>query len=319
MQSIMKKSLRNSLIFVATCLISSSCDTFKEDATPVQQFDELNLVVLPNSSTVVNLKEGLESFGTLTISAAKEPSLGSLSALSNTIVKYQASGKLSNGQSDQFTYNVFNDANQLLGQRTYNVNLTSDTTSLPCGVYAFPDSVSIAQNQPITINVLDNDVFCSVNKNDLVFGMDLPASNGLTEIDYPVIRYYPSTLFRGTDQFVYTLMDKNKVYASALVTISVGGADLCPFKALADKYDLTDSTQLTSYRLPVQLNDQKCSSAITGFRIKTGAQSGTATINGDKLIYSPNANSTGLDSVRYEICAAASGLCSQATVIIKLK
>lgn len=319
MKASIKRSILSLIVFAAASLIFSSCDTFKEDALPVQQFNELDLVVLPNSSTIVNLKEGLESFGTITISPAKEPTFGSLSSLSNTIVKYQATSTFSKGQSDQFTYNVFNQANQLLGQRTYNVNLTSDTTDLPCGVYSFPDSVAIAQNQPITINVLDNDVFCSVNQGDLVFGMDLPAANGLTEIDYPVIRYYPSTVFRGRDQFVYTLMDKNKVYSSALVTISVGGSDLCPFKAIDDKYDLTDSTQLASYRLPVQLNDQKCNSTITGFAIKSGAQSGTASISGDKLIYSPRANSTGLDSVRYEICSATSGLCSQATVIIKLK
>jgi hypothetical protein len=36
-------------------LIFTACDTLTEDAQPVQRFEDLNLVALPNSSAVVNL------------------------------------------------------------------------------------------------------------------------------------------------------------------------------------------------------------------------------------------------------------------------
>ena len=305
------------LTVVAACALLISCDTFKQDAIPTQKLDDKNLVVLPNSSAVVNLREGLTSFGTVTVTAAKSPTYGSLMSLNDYVIKYQASGQLS-GSTDQFVYNIYDNNNELVGQRTYNVTVANDTSNLPCGMYSFPDSVTTGENEPITINVLDNDVFCSISKNDLVFGMDLPASHGLTEIDYPVIRYYPSTIFRGTDQFVYTLMDKSGVYASAIVTINVGSSGLCPFQAVGDKYDLADSAAL-SYKFPVQLNDRKCNGTVAGFSIINAPLSGTANIFGDLILYTPSTTATGFDSLRYEVCSAATGECSRASVVIKLK
>ncbi|HEY9663894.1 MAG TPA: Ig-like domain-containing protein, partial [Allocoleopsis sp.] len=89
---------------------------------------------------------------------------------------------------------------------------------------ANPDSVSIAQNQTITLNVLANDT--DAEQDTLTVTGSTPSSNGSLTNDNGNFTYTPNAGFSGTDSFTYTISDGKGGTDTATVSIAVGTRQL---------------------------------------------------------------------------------------------
>src|SRR5205814_1650928 len=85
---------------------------------------------------------------------------------------------------------------------------------------AGPDSVTTAEDVPVTFNVLANDL--DANADALtVIGFTLPAQGTLTNNGNGSFTYAPGPNFNGTDAFTYTIGDGRGGTATASVDITV--------------------------------------------------------------------------------------------------
>jgi gliding motility-associated-like protein len=188
---------------------------------------------------------------------------------------------------------------------------------------AILDTASTPEDTPVTIQVPDNDIDVDNNIDYSSVTIILPPANGVTSGIDPVtgfITYTPNLNFNGVDSLIYQICDLGSpVYCdTAWVYITVGPVNDPPV-AVTDTASTLEDTPIL---IGIEANDYDVDGNLdpNSVVIITPPLFGNATFNpaNDSLLYVPNPNFFGTDSLLYSICDSA-GLCDTAWVYITIQ
>ena len=175
-----------------------------------------------------------------------------------------------------------------------------------CDTYfeAIDDETDTNVNEPVTINVLENDNNNSDCKlGDLALSIVSQPSNGTVTINADgTFEYTPNEDFVGQDSFEYEVCCLS-VCDVAIVTISIN--DAMPM-ANNDQVSTEENVPVT---INILENDdpffQNCDIDDLTIEIVSAPFSGLVAIFSiDSIVYTPNENFVGEDSFEYEVCCA---------------
>lgn len=220
--------------------------------------------------------------------------------------------------TDVFTYQVCdNGMPSLCATATVTINVTLFYRA----PVAIDDIVNIDEDNPITIDVLNNDVYPdgSVSINDL--SITAQPINGTAVIDMLTgeITYTPSPNYYGSDSFVYQICNLIGLCDEATVWITVNSVNDSP--VVQNDYVEVDTNTLVIIKVIENDSDPDGVLDISSLKIVTLPTHGTVTINSQngEITYTPNDNYFGNDSFEYEICDSETPpLCSTAIVSINV-
>lgn len=190
---------------------------------------------------------------------------------------------------------------------TLEVNVCDTATVQVTIMEAIDDATSTKYNEPVTIEVLENDI----GPNLVVTSIPSPPSNGgsVTIQDDGSVEYTPVTNFVGIDTFVYQACEEDTTNCdTATVTVHVMVA--------------VDDIANTPYEEPTTIsvlnNDNGGSECLKVEGITSVPSSGTATPQADgTILYDPNDDFAGIDTFDYKACLCdQSDVCSTATVVV---
>ncbi len=191
---------------------------------------------------------------------------------------------------------------------------------------AVDDAISTPENTAVPIMVTLNDS----DPNDPLGNIDptsvdtlpgLSPVNGTVTINPTtgVITYTPNPGYSGLDSLEYVVCDDGNPLPAqcdtAKVVINVGAVNDKPIAV----DDAATTPEDTPIYVDVQDNDtDPDGDPLTTTEIILMVTDGTASIsNGDSILYTPNPNFNGMDTLTYSVCDAG-GLCDTAQVIITI-
>ena len=172
------------------------------------------------------------------------------------------------------------------------------------------DTATVTEGTSVTINVLAND---SDPDNDplSITAVSAPA-HGTAAIAGSAIVYVPATGFTGTDTFGYTISDGHGGSASANVSVSVATQPNRPPEAAPD-------SATTTFGRPVAINVLANDSDPDGNTLTivsvTQPASGSVTINGTTLVFTPAPGFSGTARFTYTIEDGHGGTSSAAVSV----
>ena len=182
-------------------------------------------------------------------------------------------------------------------------NDTSGVTALPKPVNNPPvanlDYYDVLKNSVDNVlNVLENDTDEDPADTVKIEQVSDP-KNGTIKYSQDYIYYTPNTGFTGQDSFEYTISDNSEEKDVAEVYINVLETNH-PSIANDDYYNiLEDSVDNT---LDVLSNDtDEDEDSLTLVSINSGPYNGDAYVSGDNILYTPDANYSGTDTLSYTI------------------
>ncbi|WP_158622520.1 Ig-like domain-containing protein, partial [Pedobacter sp. KBW06] len=184
------------------------------------------------------------------------------------------------------------------GTDTNNDNPTVITIAKPPVVK--DDTKETQQNKPVLIDVQKND---EPGNSDIVPGSTTiitQPKNGTVKVNADgTVTYTPNPGYTGTDEFTYTVTDKNgQISNQAKVTLTV-----VPTKPVA----IDDAAEIqwnTEVKIPVLGNDKTDAAAFDKGTLEITEQPkhGTVKVNPDGTVtYLPNSGYTGADTFKYRI------------------
>ncbi|MCB1621681.1 MAG: tandem-95 repeat protein [Thiothrix sp.] len=199
---------------------------------------------------------------------------------------------------DSFTYTV-SDGQGHTASATVTITVTSSgvVNQVP---QAVNDNVLTKINTALTIDVLGNDSDADGDFLTITAYDQGTANGGSVVLADGFLVYTPGTDFIGVDSFAYTVSDGQGGSASAVVTVTIeDGVNHAPV-AVDDKTSTLADTAVTINVLGNDTDPDGDKLFIEGFASHT-AQGGTVVQQDDKLIYTPPAGFTGVDSFEYGI------------------
>lgn len=188
------------------------------------------------------------------------------------------------------------------------------------------DSATTVINNPIIIDILDNDsdVDGTLDPNSVTI-ITNPTSGSITNINTltGAVTYQPNTNFVGVDTFEYQVCDNDYLCDTAIVTVTVrgggGGGEKYPPVANDDAAVTNTSTPVI---IDILANDYDTDGYlnVSSIIIISGPTSGSVTdintTNG-AVTYNPSPGYIGTDSFVYRVCDN-DGMCDTATVTITI-
>ncbi len=169
---------------------------------------------------------------------------------------------------------------------------------------ALDDAAETILDEAVTVSPLDNDT--SVVDGALSIAIVTGPTHGTATInDDSTITYTPEDGYYGADSFVYQITDAASNTATATVSINV-----FQLQAVGDTASAAMNTPPT---IAVLNNDIGAVSIVS----VTDASNGTVSLDGNNIIYTPNADFTGPDLIGYTI-ADSLGHTSSTTVDISV-
>ncbi len=176
------------------------------------------------------------------------------------------------------------------------------------------DADNTGINEPVTIDILGNDVLPDGFEDSNITIIDGVENGGLTAIGDGEYTYIPDDGFVGTDTFTYVISYPGFGSDTAIVIITV--VDDTPEGPTAVD-DAESIEEGTTANIDVVFNDTDPSGGLlTVTDITTEPTNGTVVNNGDGTItYIPDAGFSGTDSFEYIVCNE-DGLCDSAIVTI---
>jgi VCBS repeat-containing protein len=192
--------------------------------------------------------------------------------------------------TDTFDYQI-NDGNGATSTAT----VTLQVTPINDAPFAVNDTATSVEDTLVNINVLANDTDV---ENDLLSITDASAQNGSADIlSNNTINYSPRADFSGTDIVIYSIVDSNGATATAEVNVTVIAVNDPPV-AINDVFSTSEDT---SVDIDVLTNDSDPDRDIL-IVLTAIANSGSVVIDSDQsLIYTPNLNFNGSDTINYII------------------
>jgi hypothetical protein len=220
-------------------------------------------------------------------------------------------------------------SHQFTSPGTYNVRLIanngplSDTIVLPVNIDDVPSAISdfIISNEDSTINfdVLANDIdlFGGINQGSL--SIILLPQNGAASISNGMILYSPNADFFGFDTLVYEICDiGNPVLCdTALVFLTINSINDAPL-ANADSVTCNEDS-LVNINILSNDSDVDDNMSTVTVNVISQPQNGIAVNNNGVILYTPNNDFFGFDTLAYEICDNGNPvLCDTALVFLTI-
>ncbi len=173
-------------------------------------------------------------------------------------------------------------------------------------VVANADVVTTKEKQPVTVNILSNDV---INNRPIVLTITKQPAHGTIVVNPDLtVTYTPNANYNGTDSFTYQICAQDITptqCSSADVTVNVS-----PMITYTDNYT-------TPHNTPVSFNISKdaVEQANGKVSVTLNPAHGKIVVNADNTItYTPDMGFTGEDKISYEVCV--NGNCSIHNVLI---
>ena len=207
---------------------------------------------------------------------------------------------------DSFAYVVV-DSNGLVSKAVVNIKIEPKPNNAPI---AKDDTITLKENQTITIDVLAND---SVQDSDALKIKSLTNPlYGKAKIENNKIVYIPNRDYIGEDSFEYVVVDSNGLVSKAVVNIKI---EPKPNNQLSIKDDYITINEDTKTQIDVLANDGNKSLII---KAVTSAKYASVYIEDNKITYNPKQNYNGKDSFSYSV-EDKQGNSASATVYITIK
>lgn len=208
-----------------------------------------------------------------------------------------------NGE-DRFTYSAINETGD---RTTAEVNIV--VAAVNDAPVAVNDTATVNERESITINVLDND--SDIDGDNLTIS-DATASLGTVSIDSNQTTItYTAGDSSGTDTISYTIVDSEGEQASATVTVTINDVNRAP----SAQNDVATTPEDNTVQVNVLDNDTDADGDLISI-ISASAANGIVVIQAQtSLLYTPNANFNGEDTISYTI-ADPSSLTSSASVLV---
>jgi beta-glucosidase len=189
-----------------------------QNNTPTATAD--SLTTDENTAASIDLSandSGLDD-GPVSYSLTTGPNNGEVSISSSGNATYTPAADFDG--TDSFVYTV-TDSDGDSDSATVSITVTDTTVEPPNSTpTARPESLTINQNSPVTINLAANDT--GLDDGPVNYSLTTAPNNGAVTISSSGdANYTPNTDFNGTDSFVYTVTDNNGDSDSATVSISV--------------------------------------------------------------------------------------------------
>ncbi len=215
--------------------------------------------------------------------------------------------------TDSFQYKV----SDSLGAVS-NIATVSLTVALAPPV-ASNDSATTAENTPVTIDELANDVGTDAALVPGSVAIVTPPAQGTATVDPTTgaITYTPGLNYVGSDTIQYTVKDLNGTLSN-VATISLGTTFVdYPPVANADSAQTNPATAVTVNVLAND-TDQNNDIAPGTVGVATGPSHGTATVNSSTgaVTYTPSAGFFGTDTFTYTVATTHGAVSSPATVTV---
>lgn len=196
--------------------------------------------------------------------------------------------------TDTLTYTI-TDGNNNTQTATISIVVTSGVNVAPV---VQNDDVSTAINQAVTINAVAND--SDADGDTLSVIAITQPTNGSASIIGGQIVYTPNQGFSGVDTLTYTVTDGNNHTETATVVITVSGNVPVNVEPVAQ-----DDVAATQVNQPVTVNvvgnDSDADGDVLIITSITQPANGTASIVNGQIVYTPNQNFTGEDTLTYTI------------------
>lgn len=188
---------------------------------------------------------------------------------------------------------------------------TGDAPSGNRAPVAADDGVTLGSGASTAIDVLANDVDPDGDALSIL-AVGAPA-HGTAEIDGGQARYQPEAGFRGEDAFSYVVSDGRGGLDDAMVVVTVGGG---PDAAPTAGDDAASTSVDLAVTIEVLANDVDPEGGALTIASVGDPAGGTATIDGEVVVYTPDLGFSGEDAFSYEVRDPAS---ATATAMVRVR
>ena len=163
------------------------------------------------------------------------------------------------------------------------------------GVTANADTATTPESTAVNINVTGNDNAVSTTIASVAVTQQSANGSATVQPD-KTISFTPNNGYTGTTNFQYTITGADGSTSAAMVTVTVN-----PFTAPTANADSVTTGQNIPVTINVLSNDVAGDGTINSVTILSAPAHGTATLNGNNIVYTPNSSYTGSDSLTYKI------------------
>ena len=240
---------------------------------------------------------------TLRIEGAPDPAEGMWSVTGGSIVFTPAADFDGTATA---TYTV----TDATGDRSVAATVSVDVTPVNDAPVANDDTAVVDEDGSVLIDVLANDT--DIDGDALTITVvSVPSGNGVATIESGQVRYTPNADFNGTDTIAYTLSD-GTVLVDASVAVTVTPVNDAP--VLGD--DAATTNEDVAVTIDVLANDADTDGDTLGV-VAASAPNGTVVIEPDgRLLYTPNADFNGTDTITYTVSDGTTTVDAAATVTV---
>jgi len=157
----------------------------------------------------------------------------------------------------------------------------------PIGV---DDTLIVSKNSSANIDVFENDID---DDNLSLFYINQPLNGEVEVLDSGELKYTPNHDFVGSDEFKYIPSDGEAIGEDTVVRVSVVSTNAIPV-GVVDNIEMEQDRNVTIDVLANDIDDDNLSILSI-----TTPSNGTAIIQDNKIIYTPNSNYMGKDTISY--------------------
>jgi hypothetical protein len=229
--------------------------------------------------------------GTLSVVSVTQPAYGTVTITPTGAVSYSPAANFAG--TDRFTYTVGDGTSE-----SAPATVTVTITPLNDAPTASDDSGATSEDTPLAIQVVGNDA--DADGDPLTVTSVGAPSHGTAVIAAGQVMYTPAPNFAGTDSFTYTIGDGHGGVATATIHLAIAAANDPPSAG-------DDAAVASAGGGPVIIdvlnNDTTAPDAGESLAIISvgAAATGTTTINGSTIVYTPASGFTGTDVFTYTI------------------
>ncbi|MFC4764308.1 Ig-like domain-containing protein [Dyella koreensis] len=237
-----------------------------------------------NTATNINLAGAIAGTAITAVNIANAPAHGT-ATVSGETVTYTPSSTFYGG-TDNFTYTATNPGG------------TSAPAAVTVTVGALPIPTVAAKSATTPYNTATNIDLTSAISGTGVTGILIASSpaHGTVSTSGETVTYTPSsTFYGGTDSFTYTAINPGGHSTPATITITV--TPLSTPVATALSVVTTKATPVLIEAAAMATGPQP----LTGATVATQPMHGTATANGEQIVYTPAAGFVGTDTFNYQL------------------
>ena len=198
-------------------------------------------------------------------------------------------------------------------------------TAAECGITTTPtntapvaanDTATTTANTAVTVSVLAND--SDAEDDVLSIASFTQGSKGTVTQSGDTLIYTPNTGTSGSDTFTYAVADPTGAQTTGTVTVAITTATPPPavIVATTDAF-IVDATNPSS-SLDVLANDIIPAGETVTVEVIENPQHGTATIQDNKILYTPTVGYSGADTLKYRI-TDGKGNTTEASITLTVK